>query len=84
MTLLGGAPGKRQIFEVWFKPRGVCYISWEEDSRSGLPGGFPLSAVVLQFGPCCTAWLLEEVSLFFLHCPTFLTLMQLTWAVGLQ
>jgi hypothetical protein len=42
--------------------------------------------LVLQFHPPPLAQpgFLEEVSLFFLHCRIFLTLMQLTWAIRLQ
>lgn len=42
----GGALEKRQIWEAWFMPGDVCYISWEEDSQSGL-----LVAFLFLFGP---------------------------------
>lgn len=64
MTLQGGALGKRQIFGAWFMPRDVCYISWEEDSRSGLSSFCLLlqynstSKGVVLIGSCRTGWLL--------------------------
>lgn len=63
MTLQGGALGKRQIFEAWFMPRDVCYISWEEDSCSGLSSFSSVlqynstSKGVVLVGSCRTGWL---------------------------
>lgn len=53
----GRGPGQEAYFQSLVQAQRRLLHSWEEDSRSGLPCGFPLSVVVLQFGPCFTTWL---------------------------